>query len=201
MNVVAPQSLYKFFQYGLDLTPMGATIAFGPILDDNGADSFRQRMIDCLNVLNMGPGLSELALTPPIDSGYIEYRARLMQRNATLVAQSIKGKLEAQGVQVRYPGIDESDREKVDFIGFSGPYLFVELPGEGPADTFIDLVENRQKGGMSFVESGASFGYDATRVERFGKIIRIAVGTETLAHIHLLDYNLRKMLQQALNIN
>jgi len=197
VNVVAVQSLYKFFEYGWDTTSLGALIGHGHAFVAKGEGSLDERMIVALNLLNLGPGISEFALMPPLNSDYIQYRAKRITRNTSVILNILKEKI-GNNIELSHPSLRTEEIDRAAFVEFLGPYFFIKMPDEASASKVEKFIKAQTNEHLGYIDYGSSFGYDTTRLERFGDIIRVSTGTEDICHITFTAYRLSQMLRDAL---
>ncbi len=182
LRVLTLESLTKYAQFGLDRVAAGMVVA-------RAADG--ERLDECRE--HLGTNASDLAayVVPFPDRRLLRRRLVRLGRNALQIAAALEGAAGGVVTGASHPGL-ASHPSFGDERWFHGGYLGVEFaPGCDRLDRhreFVDLALATAAARGVPVISGASFGFDTTRVyltacrtDQGEPFVRIAAGTEHLA--------------------
>lgn len=195
-NIIAAQSLLKYWEWGADLTQIGAIVVGGPDAAINGP--LYNTIMKYYYFVHGDPDIGSLAEVPPIRSDYMQFRADRISRNLRLVTGLLGKHFEnkvVDGFAVNSHLQSQTRNGLIESIGFSGPYFFIECPSGEAAGRIITTLEQAPHESLGGIGVGVSFGFDHTRAWRVGttRFIRVSVGTEDV----LTTYVLAKRLLDA----
>lgn len=99
VNLIATQSMLKYWQWGMDFDPLGAIIAFGPDVGPNLKNPLYDKFSQFYYFHLAEPSLKLLSYLPPVDSEYMKYRAARIDRNTAHGVSVIEEDCRSQNIQ------------------------------------------------------------------------------------------------------
>jgi hypothetical protein len=176
--LISLESMLKYYSLGIDLSYLGSIILTG---NTRLISDYWGLLTDMYRSWALSPGLYDLGSYPPVNSEYMNHRARRISRNTRILTGSIRN--EYPGLVVHFAGDDPASQiiAENENRGFNGGMFFIKMPDKETVGKFIssldgDIPDNR----FGAIGKRDGFGYQQTTAAAFSDYVRISVGNEDI---------------------